>query len=176
MIFKISAVIIISPVFIGPGVLIFLLGASLGQIYMKAQLSVKREGANAKAPVLGQWVKCTSSFWLTTCSPFRPACLASVPQSQDWVCVLCRCFILTIHDFVYSLYTCLWRWTNFQDWNTATNRQIYQSRTSFLWLEPLGYYPNWRVRLIICSQSCRLSSVFPKQYRFHHWIFSEHGG
>lgn len=62
MIFKISAVIIISPVFIGPGVLIFLLGASLGQIYMKAQLSVKREGANAKAPVLGQWVKCTSSF------------------------------------------------------------------------------------------------------------------
>lgn len=57
MVLKILAVIIITPLFIGPGILVFLLGASLGQIYMKAQLSVKREMSNAKAPVLGQCVE-----------------------------------------------------------------------------------------------------------------------
>jgi hypothetical protein len=54
MIIKLVSVVIVSPAFIGPGILIFILGAILGQLYIKAQLGVKREMSNAKAPVLGQ--------------------------------------------------------------------------------------------------------------------------
>jgi hypothetical protein len=54
MLVRLVAVMIISPVFIAPCVVVFGLGGLLGQIYMKAQLSIKRELANAKAPVLGQ--------------------------------------------------------------------------------------------------------------------------
>lgn len=63
MIIKISAVVVVTPAFVGPGLLVFLLGAWVGQIYMKAQLPVKREMSNAKSPVLGQWVM----FGLTSC-------------------------------------------------------------------------------------------------------------
>ena len=38
-----------------PGVIITGLGVWLGQIYMKAQLAVKREMSNARAPVLGHF-------------------------------------------------------------------------------------------------------------------------
>lgn len=53
LIAKLAAVLIYTPVFLFPGILIFLVGGWLGQIYMKAQLSVKREQSNAKAPVVG---------------------------------------------------------------------------------------------------------------------------
>lgn len=56
MIVKFFAVIIITPIFFLPGVLVAVLGAVCGQIYIKAQLSVKREMSNAKSPVLGQYV------------------------------------------------------------------------------------------------------------------------
>lgn len=55
MLMKFIAVIIISPIFMIPGVLISLLGAWCGQIYIKSQLSVKREMSNARAPVLGHF-------------------------------------------------------------------------------------------------------------------------
>ncbi|KAI0344119.1 multidrug resistance-associated ABC transporter [Trametopsis cervina] len=55
MIIKFIAVIVISPIFMIPGVLISLLGAWCGQVYIKAQLSVKREMSNARAPVLGHF-------------------------------------------------------------------------------------------------------------------------
>ncbi|KAI0076666.1 multidrug resistance-associated ABC transporter [Panus rudis PR-1116 ss-1] len=50
---KFFAVILISPIFIFPGALLVALGVLLGNIYMKAQLPVKREASNARAPVLG---------------------------------------------------------------------------------------------------------------------------
>lgn len=53
---KFGAVILITPVFIGPGVLVFILGGWCGQRYIAAQLAVKRGMSNAKAPVLGQLV------------------------------------------------------------------------------------------------------------------------
>jgi hypothetical protein len=43
-----------APLFFLPGILAAILGGTLGQIYLKAQLSIKRESSNAKAPVLGQ--------------------------------------------------------------------------------------------------------------------------
>ena len=55
MLCKLAAVVIMSPVFLIPGALVALVGGWLGQIYMKAQLSVKREMSNARAPVLGHF-------------------------------------------------------------------------------------------------------------------------
>ncbi|KIP03407.1 hypothetical protein PHLGIDRAFT_242940 [Phlebiopsis gigantea 11061_1 CR5-6] len=50
---KIGAVLIFTPVFLLPAVFIAALGGFLGSMYIKAQLAVKREMSNAKAPVLG---------------------------------------------------------------------------------------------------------------------------
>lgn len=55
MLIKFAAVVVISPIFMIPGVLISVLGAWCGQIYIKSQLSVKREMSNARAPVLGHF-------------------------------------------------------------------------------------------------------------------------
>ncbi|CAK5280078.1 unnamed protein product [Mycena citricolor] len=55
MIVKFAAVILFTPVFFIPGVLVGALGGLCGQIYIKSQLSVKREMSNAKAPVLGHF-------------------------------------------------------------------------------------------------------------------------
>ncbi|KAJ7225905.1 P-loop containing nucleoside triphosphate hydrolase protein, partial [Mycena pura] len=55
MIVKFAAVILFTPVFVFPGVLVGLLGGWCGQIYIAAQLGVKREMSNAKAPVLGHF-------------------------------------------------------------------------------------------------------------------------
>jgi len=52
---KFIAVIVFSPVFLLPGVGAFVLGAVVGQIYIKAQLSVKREMSNARSPVLSHF-------------------------------------------------------------------------------------------------------------------------
>ncbi|EIM92492.1 uncharacterized protein STEHIDRAFT_127305 [Stereum hirsutum FP-91666 SS1] len=55
MVIKLAAVVILTPAFIMPGILVFVIGGWCGQIYIKAQLSVKREMSNAKAPVLGHF-------------------------------------------------------------------------------------------------------------------------
>ncbi|EMD41587.1 hypothetical protein CERSUDRAFT_79219 [Gelatoporia subvermispora B] len=49
------AVIVFSPLFSIPGAIIAGIGGACGQVYMKAQLCVKREMSNAKAPVLGHF-------------------------------------------------------------------------------------------------------------------------
>ena len=54
VIIKLTSVVVVAPAFIFPGILLFVIGGFLGQIYMRAQLSVKREMSNAKSPVLGQ--------------------------------------------------------------------------------------------------------------------------
>jgi hypothetical protein len=55
MLIKFVSVIIISPTFLVPGMFISAVGAWCGQVYIKAQLSVKREMSNARAPVLGHF-------------------------------------------------------------------------------------------------------------------------
>jgi predicted neutral ceramidase superfamily lipid hydrolase len=52
---KFVAIVIFSPVFLLPGVAAFVIGALVGQIYIKAQLSVKREMSNARSPVLSHF-------------------------------------------------------------------------------------------------------------------------
>ncbi|OCH87314.1 P-loop containing nucleoside triphosphate hydrolase protein [Obba rivulosa] len=49
------AVMVFSPLFVIPGSIITLVGGFCGQMYMKAQMCVKREMSNAKAPVLGHF-------------------------------------------------------------------------------------------------------------------------
>ncbi|KAH7912982.1 hypothetical protein BJ138DRAFT_1225912, partial [Hygrophoropsis aurantiaca] len=55
MIVKLGAVVFMTPVFLIPGIVVGLLGGLIGRVYMKAQLSVKREMSIAKAPVLGHF-------------------------------------------------------------------------------------------------------------------------
>ncbi len=55
MLLKLVAVVYLTPIFSVPGVGIAVLGAWLGHVYMKAQIAIKREMSNAKAPVLGHF-------------------------------------------------------------------------------------------------------------------------
>ncbi|KAJ3557433.1 hypothetical protein NM688_g1472 [Phlebia brevispora] len=48
-----GAIITMSPIFVFPGILLGVLMGIMGQLYMKAQLAVKRERSNARSPVLG---------------------------------------------------------------------------------------------------------------------------
>ncbi|KAI0782154.1 P-loop containing nucleoside triphosphate hydrolase protein [Abortiporus biennis] len=50
---KMMAIVAVAPTFLLPGVILSVAGFLLGDIYMKAQLPVKRESSNAKAPMLG---------------------------------------------------------------------------------------------------------------------------
>ena len=55
MLMKFFAVVSFSPIFAVPIFFVSVLGRWYGQIYMKAQLSVKREMRNARGPVLGHF-------------------------------------------------------------------------------------------------------------------------
>lgn len=55
MIMKFAAVVAFTPIFLFPGMAVALLGAWCGQIYLKAQLCVKREMSNARSPVLSHF-------------------------------------------------------------------------------------------------------------------------
>jgi hypothetical protein len=48
------AVAVFNPAFFLIGIVVFLTGSYCGNMYIKAQLPVKREMSNAKAPILGQ--------------------------------------------------------------------------------------------------------------------------
>ncbi|KAH6916799.1 ATP-binding cassette transporter [Coprinopsis sp. MPI-PUGE-AT-0042] len=55
MLVKFTAVVVLTPVFLLPGVLVAIVGGYCGQLYIQAQLAVKREMSNAKQPVLGHF-------------------------------------------------------------------------------------------------------------------------
>ena len=55
MLVRVLAIILFSPVFIFPAIFIMSVSALCGHIFMKAQLSVKRELSNHKAPVLAHF-------------------------------------------------------------------------------------------------------------------------
>ncbi|KAH8986098.1 hypothetical protein EDB92DRAFT_1818411 [Lactarius akahatsu] len=55
MFLKFIAVVYLTPEFSVPGIAVAVLGAWLGRVYMKAQIAIKREMSNAKAPVLGHF-------------------------------------------------------------------------------------------------------------------------
>ncbi|TFK44019.1 multidrug resistance-associated ABC transporter [Crucibulum laeve] len=49
---NLSVIVLYSPVFVFPGLGVAMIGIYIGNVYLKAQMSVKREMSNAKAPVL----------------------------------------------------------------------------------------------------------------------------
>ena len=53
---KFFTVVALTPTFFLPGVAVAAAGMLCGQIYIKAQRSIKREMSNARAPVVGQSV------------------------------------------------------------------------------------------------------------------------
>ncbi|KAI0717853.1 P-loop containing nucleoside triphosphate hydrolase protein [Cerioporus squamosus] len=55
LLLKMFGVVVFSPIFFFPALLVAAGGVICGNIYMKAQLCVKREMSNAKAPVLGHF-------------------------------------------------------------------------------------------------------------------------
>ena len=55
MLLKLGAVMLYSPIFAIPGVIMAVVGSWVGHVYLKAQLAVKREQSNARAPVLGHF-------------------------------------------------------------------------------------------------------------------------
>ncbi|KAJ7668054.1 multidrug resistance-associated ABC transporter [Mycena rosella] len=55
MLVKFGAVVIYTPIFLFPGILVGALGAWIGQIYIAGQLSVKRLMANTRAPVIAHF-------------------------------------------------------------------------------------------------------------------------
>ncbi|KAF7377593.1 p-loop containing nucleoside triphosphate hydrolase protein [Mycena sanguinolenta] len=55
MLIKFGAVVLFTPIFFIPAIALFAMGGWCGRIYMAAQLSVKREMSNARAPVLGHF-------------------------------------------------------------------------------------------------------------------------
>lgn len=55
MLVKLVAVIFFTPIFILPGILLTALGYVCGQIYIKAQLSIRREMSVARAPILSHF-------------------------------------------------------------------------------------------------------------------------
>ncbi|PCH35585.1 hypothetical protein WOLCODRAFT_107550 [Wolfiporia cocos MD-104 SS10] len=55
MAIKLIFIVVLSPVFLPAGILLAVAGGCIGQLYMKAQLSAKREQSNARAPVLGHF-------------------------------------------------------------------------------------------------------------------------
>ncbi|VDC01970.1 unnamed protein product [Peniophora sp. CBMAI 1063] len=55
LIIRLCAVVFVTPIFIIPGLLVFIVGAGLGHLYMTSQLAVKRHSSNKAAPVLAHF-------------------------------------------------------------------------------------------------------------------------
>ena len=55
LVVQLVAIVLVAPAMLLPGVVILALGAWVGNVYMKAQLPVKRDMSNKKAPVLGHF-------------------------------------------------------------------------------------------------------------------------
>lgn len=55
MLVKLAGPVIFTPTFLIPGVFVTVIGIYIGNIYLKAQMSVKREMSNARSPVLAHF-------------------------------------------------------------------------------------------------------------------------
>ena len=71
MLLRIAAVMIVTPFYILPVIIVTFLAGWISQIYMRAQLSIKREMSNARAPVLAHFGSAVAgigtSFYFPPC-------------------------------------------------------------------------------------------------------------
>ena len=80
MLIKFGAVIIFSPIFTLPGIAAFLIGGWAGQMYIKAQLSVKREMSNARSPVLSHFGAAIAGIGALPPQAMVGICILMIPQ------------------------------------------------------------------------------------------------
>ena len=52
---KLVIILILSPMFIPPSIVVMLIGILVGQVYFRTVMSVKREMSNARSPVLAHF-------------------------------------------------------------------------------------------------------------------------
>lgn len=52
---RIIAIVVVTPLFIIPSIIMAAIGTWCGRLYAKAQLSVRRESSNAKSPILNHF-------------------------------------------------------------------------------------------------------------------------
>ncbi|KAH9480752.1 ATP-binding cassette transporter abc4 [Psilocybe cubensis] len=55
LISKLGAIVLFTPIFVIPGVVVAIVGTVLGSMYLRAQLSIKREMSNARSPLLAHF-------------------------------------------------------------------------------------------------------------------------
>jgi ABC-type transport system involved in cytochrome bd biosynthesis fused ATPase/permease subunit len=70
MFVRLMGPVIFTPLFLIPGIVVAALGVYIGNIYLKAQMSVKREMSNARSPVLAHFEAAIAG--LSECSSLEP--------------------------------------------------------------------------------------------------------
>ena len=110
MLMKLGVVVLISPIFLLPGAFIGALGAWVGELYMKAQLAVKRERSNAKAPVLGHFGAAFAGL---------SACFFALHDSK-------------VTEDPASFSSCIWGSGRFQERIIRTNQPVHAGNKSIL--------------------------------------------
>lgn len=59
---KLGTVVFITPIFILPGMLVFILGGLCGKLYIGSQLAIKRQQSVTKAPILAHFSETLSGL------------------------------------------------------------------------------------------------------------------
>lgn len=72
LILRFCAIVYMSPLFSIPSLLLGMVGGWLGQVYIIAQLSVKREMSHARAPILGHFGAAAAGIGMSVLSDDAP--------------------------------------------------------------------------------------------------------
>ncbi|KAJ7750388.1 hypothetical protein DFH07DRAFT_1062096 [Mycena maculata] len=80
MLVKFGAVVLFTPVFFAPAIGLFALGGWCGRVYMAAQISVKRDMSNARAPVLGHFGAAMAGLTSIRAYAQEPAFIAEMQE------------------------------------------------------------------------------------------------
>lgn len=165
---KLGAILLFAPIFIIPGLVVVILGTVLGNWYLKAQLSIKREmryghqeylvfiilissPSNARSPVLSHFNAAIHGVG------------ESAFQSSSYSANL-----TSICPSVRSA-------TSFQTGIIQAYRSLHSYCTYILESEPMDRDPHGYSGCSFHFLACLLSSICPVSKRCHHGILLEHG-
>lgn len=89
---KLGIVVFLTPVFIFPGLLVFVIGGMCGRLYIASQLAVKRQQSVAKAPILAHF----------------GGTLSGLGRSRSFELTLHNTFLIIISSAFISFCTGIW--------------------------------------------------------------------
>ncbi|KAL4069345.1 P-loop containing nucleoside triphosphate hydrolase protein [Scleroderma citrinum] len=149
--FKLGAVVLLTPAFLLPGILVGVLGTWVGRVYMRAQLSVKREMSNAKAPVLGHFgaaiAGLTSIRAYSAQAAFKSESLNRIDRYSKsartfynlnrWVCVRID-LIGALFSAVLAAYLVYWRSSEASNVGFSLNMAVAFSSMILYWVRTLN--------------------------------------